>query len=235
MRLKPIIIALLMLSSAIFYYQLTGQAIQSESFRVTKVIDGDTVEIETGQRLRLKGINTPESQMPLSDEATTFLKNLVENKTIQIESYGTDKYGRFLSHIFIQDENVNAKILSAGFATLYYYEKDVHYETLRSAEEFARLNKLGLWKESPDANCLELLKLKYEEEPTRCTNNELLRIQNNCDKELQIIIKDDATHIYEETIAANSVLEKSFSCIWNDDGDTLYVSDPSGLLLFYRY
>ncbi|MBR9702101.1 hypothetical protein GOV13_04220 [Candidatus Pacearchaeota archaeon] len=228
MELKSIILIVLFVASGIFYYQLTDPTPSLETFRVSRIIDGDTLDLTTGQRVRLKGINTPEKSMPYYAEAKDYLIILMQNKTIQVQSYGTDKYGRILAHIFIDDESINREILERGFATLYYYEHDSHYEELMKAEEFARLNEKGLWEKSPDENCIELIQLKTDEP-------EKLIVRNKCDKELGIIFKDDATHIYRETVEPNSIFTKTFSHIWNTDGDSIYIRDDKGLLLFYRY
>jgi len=228
MNYKSIILLLLFIASGIFYYQLTGPSLKTESVLITRVIDGDTLEAESGQKIRLLGINTPESSMPFCEEATEFLRNLAENKTVQIESHETDKYGRTLAYLFINDKNINKELLARGFATLYYYEKDSHYSALKQAEESARLNKIGLWTESSNLNCLELVELKVEEP-------EKLILKNNCNIKLNIIFKDDATHIYRETMNPNSLLTKNFSHIWNNAGDSIYVRDDKGLLIFYRY
>ncbi|MEA3248591.1 MAG: thermonuclease family protein [Nanoarchaeota archaeon] len=233
MKLKRIFLVVLFVSSCIFYYQLTEETIITTNTIVARVIDGDTLELTNGQKVRLKGINTLEKSMPFNQEATEFVKQLVENKSISVENHGIDKYGRTLAYISIKEKNINEEILKEGLGTLYYYEKDDHYEELKQAEEFARLNNKGLWKKSPNANCLKLIQLKYQEEPTRCSDDELLVLENLCD-EMRIIIKDDATHIYKETIP-QGIFTKKFSCIWNDAGDSLYVYDEKGLLIFYRY
>ena len=228
MRLKPIIIAILFITSGIFYHNFTDATPTLETYQVSRIIDGDTLDLTTNQRVRLKGINTPESSMPYYTEAKTFLQSLAQNKSIEIESYGTDKYGRILAHLFINDKNINKEILQQGLATLYYYEPDQHYEELKEAEEFARLNNKGLWEKSPNTNCIKLIELKTDEP-------ELLILQNNCNKELNIIFKDDATHIYKETLNPNSIFTKTFSHIWNTEGDSIYIRDTEGLLIFYRY
>jgi len=228
MNPKPIIILILFITSGIFYYQITDATPSIKTFQTQRIIDGDTIELTTEQKVRLKGINTPESNMPFYQEAKQFLISKTQNKTIQIQSYGTDKYGRILAHIFINEKNINKEILQQGLATLYYYEPDQHYDELKKAEEFARLNQKGLWKKSPDTNCIELIKLKTNEP-------ELLILQNNCDKELNITFKDDATHIYHETLKPNSTFTKTFSHIWNTNGDSIYISDEQGLLIFHRY
>ncbi len=228
MQIKPIILAILFVASGVFYYNITGEVTKSEIGQVLEIVDGDTVKLANGQTLRLLGINTPEKSMLFSEEATEFLKKLIQNRSVRIESHGVGKYGRTLAYIFLDDRNINREILAQGLGTLYYYGKDNHYVELKQAEEFARLNQKGLWEKSPDANCVELIELKTDEP-------EKLILQNNCDKEIQITFKDDATHIYYATINSNSIFTKEFSHIWNNAGDSIYVHDTKGLLIFYRY
>lgn len=234
METKSIIIIILFIISGIFYYQISDTTNEFETIQVKRVIDGDTIESTNGQKIRLKGINTPEKSMPFYNDATEFSKN-IENKSVMIKSYGVDRYGRTLAYVFFNKKNINEEILLRGLGTLYYYEKDDYYSELKEAEEFARLNQNGIWKKSSNANCIKLIELKYEEQPKRCTNNELLKLENSCNKELNVIIKDDATHIYKETIKPNSIFVKNFSCIWNNAGDSVYIRDDDGLILFYRY
>ena len=169
------------------------------------------------------------------DEAKKFLEDLTLNKIIEYEDHGLDKYGRNLGHVYVGKTLLNAKIVESGLATSYYYEKDSHFDEILNSEEIAREGELNLWKKSPNSSCLELLELRYVESGERCTNGELLEIENLCDKELKVTIKDDATHIYKENIKPNQMFSKTFSCIWNDEGDSLYVRDDKGLLIFYRY
>jgi endonuclease YncB( thermonuclease family) len=233
MRFKRYILIFLFIITGIFYYFLASPEIENQEVLIANIIDGDTVKIENGQSVRLKGINTPEESMPLSLEAREFLENLVQNQTVELESYGFDRYGRIIAYIFLNGENINKKILENGFGHLYYYEKDNHYNEMLQAESKAFDEKRGIWKESQNKGCLTLIELKYKEEPKRCSNNEKLILENSCE-ELTVTIKDDATHIYEEKIPRGT-FEKNFSCIWNDAGDSLYISDEEGLLIFYRY
>tara|TARA_Y100000310_G_C20604436_1_gene774780 strand:- start:365 stop:1072 length:708 start_codon:yes stop_codon:yes gene_type:complete len=235
MDIKPLIIGLIFLLSGFFYFSFTGGVIQEESYFVERVIDGDTIQIEDGQKVRLIGINTPEKLVPFYDESKEFLRNKIENKTIVIENYGRDKYGRILGHVFFEKDHVNKEILSRGFGTLYYYEKDLYYDSLLNSEKFARLNENGIWKKSSKEACLELIELRYKEFPERCSNNERLVIKNNCEEIVQFIFKDDANHIYYEILEGKSTLDRNFSCIFNDAGDSLYAFDQEGLLMFFRY
>ncbi|MCK4650530.1 thermonuclease family protein [Candidatus Pacearchaeota archaeon] len=228
MSIKQIIIAILFVTSGLFYYNLTDTTTNLQTTKVTQIIDGDTIKLQNSQTLRLLGINTPEKNMPYYQEAKQFLINLIQNKSIQIEPHGTGKYGRTLAYIFIDNKNINRELLSQGLATLYYYDKDSHYNKLKLSEEQARLNQIGLWKKSPNFGCLKILKFKTDEP-------EILILQNLCDEILDITYKDDATHIYRVTLQPNSQHTKTFSHIWNTDGDSIYIHDNEGLLLFHRY
>jgi endonuclease YncB( thermonuclease family) len=205
------------------------------SVNVTRIVDGDTIDVTSNnltQRLRLLGINTPEKKNPGYEEAKDYLMQY-EGKIIEIEDRGKDKYQRTLAYIHYNNQLINAEILKSGLANLYVYEKDGNYEKLKSAEEKARNNNLGLWKKSGNYGCIELINLKYYEGGERCTNNEQLILNNKC-KEMSIILKDDANHIEKFNLTAGA-FTKNFSCVWNDEGDSLYIRDNSGLLLFYRY
>ena len=228
MQLKHIIIAILFLTSGIFYYNLTDPTSDLSSHKVTRIIDGDTIEIQNSQTLRLLGINTPERNQPYYQEAKDFLINIAANQTIQVESLGADRYQRTLAYIFRNNKNINAQILQQGLATLYYYDKDHHYNELKQAEESARLNQKGIWQKSPNAHCIEITQFKTDEP-------EILTLQNTCDIQLDITYKDDATHIYKTTIAPKQTYTKTFSHIWNTDGDSIYIYDEKGLLTFQRY
>ena len=227
MNKKTIIIAIIFITSAIFYYQITDPT-TTQTLQVSRIIDGDTIETSSGIIIRLIGINTPEKQMPFHQEATNYLKQQIQNKTIQLETYGIDKYSRTLAYIFLDDKNINKQILQQGLGTLYYYEKDQHYKELKQAEEFARLNQKGLWQKSPDSNCIEIIEFKTNEP-------EFLTLKNKCNKILNITFKDDATHTYQAIIKPKNTYTKTFSHIWNNDGDSIYINNKQGLLLFYRY
>lgn len=235
MLLKRIILISLIISSGILYYDLTEPKSQEKiKIRIIRIIDGDTFEDSFGQKYRLKGINTPEKSKDYYEEAKQFLK-VLENNSAEIENHGRDKYGRILAHIFKNNEHINEEILKNGLGTLYYYGKDKHFERLEKAEKHARENQKGIWKKSPNENCISLIKLKEKESPERCTNNEQLILENSCNKKIEITFKDDATHIYEEVLLPKSTFTKNFSCIFNDAGDSIYVRDRQGLLIFYRY
>jgi len=207
---------------------LTGKAI-FEYANITRVIDGDTFEYELG-KARLLGVNTPEKNQLYYDEAKDFLSEF-EGKQIKIEKKDKDKYERDLVYVYFNDELINKEILEKGLGSLYYYEKDNHFNEMKRAEENARNEEIGVWKKSSNFGCVKLIELKYEENE-RCNNEEQLILFNKCEK-IQAVLKDDATHIFN--INLNGMFVQNFSCNWNNDGDSLYLWDKDGLILFYRY
>jgi hypothetical protein len=228
---KKVIVIILFILSVIIFYNL--DLTKNDSFTVKRIVDGDTIELENGIKIRLLGLNTPEKNRPYYFEAKDYLKRLILDKKVEIKSQGTDKYGRILGYVFLDKENVNELILGNGFANLYYYDKDEYFKDLSYAENFARENELGIWKKSQDSGCIKLLELDYFDKTE--DDFETLKLENLCDKDISIKIKDDANHYYERILEKGIFIEK-FKNIFNDAGDSIYIWDEEGkLILFYRY
>lgn len=224
-------VIIILVDLAYFYPKLTGKAAYEKiSVNITRVIDGDTIESDMG-KIRLLGINTPEKKMPYYEEAKDFLKQY-ENKTVEVEFHGADKYNRILGYVFYNNELINKKILEKGLGNLYVYEKKEHFQELEKAEKYARGNELGIWKKSENYGCLEIVKFNYIEE-NRCNNQEQLVLNNKCGS-LNLTLKDEANHIYKLNID-KGIFTKNFSCVFNDEGDSLFIREESGLVLHYHY
>lgn len=127
-----------------------GTAINS--VLVTRVIDGDTIEIEGGTRVRYIGIDTPEVGQCLADAATAENSQFAEGKNVKLETdiEKYDKYGRLLAYVFTNDTFVNEKLVADGLATVTTYPPDVKYvDRYLSAQKEAKLEKRGLWSADP--------------------------------------------------------------------------------------
>lgn len=142
---------------------IPSSAVQStvgEKVMVAAVIDGDTIELEGGQKVRLIGIDTPETVDPrrpvgcFGKEASSKTKELLYKREIILEKDVTDadKYQRLLRYIYLPVENgqmlfINDYLVREGFAKVYTFPPDVKYtKQLIEAERQARENKKGLWK-----------------------------------------------------------------------------------------
>lgn len=89
-----------------------------ELVQVVRVIDGDTIVIEGGERVRLLCVDTPERGQPGWAEARDFLRELVEGRAVRLVREdghrNRDRYGRLLRLVYVGDELVQALIITAG-------------------------------------------------------------------------------------------------------------------------
>ena len=119
---------------------------------VTRIIDGDNVELSTGKSVRLYGINCPEKNKPLSQESIDLTTKLALNQQIRIEyqpNYKKDRWDRVLGYVFIGDTHLNEELVKYGFCEVVIYEKRaklIYQDELQQAEEQAKQEKLGKWK-----------------------------------------------------------------------------------------
>jgi micrococcal nuclease len=131
-------------------------------YLVTKVIDGDTIAVDvagTRTTVRLIGVDTPETVHPtkpvqcFGKEASAAAVKLMQDRVVRLEADSTqgetDKYGRLLAYVFLEDgTHVNEQLLRDGYAYEYTYGDTYEYqETFKAAVEEARTAKRGLWGE----------------------------------------------------------------------------------------
>lgn len=114
-----------------------------------KMIDGDTFETTTGERIRILGMDAPETGQPIADQAKTFMEGkLVDHKVdIKIQTHvPIDAYGRTLAIVTYRDENVAVSSIANGLAKA-FIGNDARYDPTRylEAEKLAKERKLGIW------------------------------------------------------------------------------------------
>jgi len=158
-QLRMVQIALTNLSPSVTPAVQTS--VQTSNVKIARVIDGDTVELETGEKLRYIGIDTPETKHPskpvqcYGEEAYQVNKKLVEGKTVRIEKdvSNVDKYKRLLRYVYISTQAspsgimVNDYLVREGFAFATTFPPDVKFsEHFRNVQAEARLQNKGLWK-----------------------------------------------------------------------------------------
>lgn len=116
--------------------------------KVARVIDGDTLDLEIGERIRLVEVNAPEYPKGcLSDVAKERLTDLLLNKTISLQKIKKDSFGRTLSYVYLDDIFINKVTIEEGLA---YFKKDQKIQTdktlvLEKAQEMAKKLKRGVW------------------------------------------------------------------------------------------
>jgi micrococcal nuclease len=127
---------------------------------VSRVIDGDTILLAGGTRVRYIGMDTPESVHPnkrvefMAEEAAEFNRGLVEGKKVRLE-YDVerrDRYGRTLAYVYLDTLFVNAEMVKRGYAQILTIPPNVKYvDVFRSLQQEARENERGLWDEGAAA------------------------------------------------------------------------------------
>ncbi len=125
---------------------------------VDKVFDGDTLQLNSGERIRLIGINTPELSrqeqpaQPLAVRARHHLQKLLSDEKrvwLQTGQQRFDRYGRRLAHVFLLDgRSVEVELLSQGLAFHIVIPPNLTYmDCLKNAEREARKQAIGVWRE----------------------------------------------------------------------------------------
>lgn len=247
---KPALILTLLITLLIsinFYFITSSKEIPKESVILSRVIDGDTLEIidknADKRTIRLININTPEKSETGYNEAKSFLSRF-ENKTISIEKLETDKYKRTLARIYFLDEYINLEIIRNGLANKFLV-RESEKSLFDKAESEAIKNSKGLWKKSSYFDCLSASVNKKEE---------FVRITNLCSKinlngfsikdesrkiyYLKNITLDEGEQITLHTRQGNDTQQDIFwnskTEIWNDDADSIYIKDNENNLIFYK-
>jgi len=141
----------------LFLFLITLSVINTYAtdFRTVKrVVDGDTIVLENGERVRLIGVDTPESVHPnkpveyFAKEASAFTKNMVEGKKVKLEYdwQRKDRYGRTLAYVYLEDgTHLNAEIIKQGYGFAYTKYPFKYLEEFRKYERKAREEGKGLW------------------------------------------------------------------------------------------
>ncbi len=117
---------------------------------VKRVIDGDTVELADGTMIRFDGVNAPEIGGPYSTKSAEFVKKLVENKkvTLEYDAYTSDRFGRILAYIIIDNKNLSIELVKQGLAKVNIIadrRKLIYQDQLLKAQSEAQKKKLGVW------------------------------------------------------------------------------------------
>ena len=146
-------------NSAIFlvlFFTITLSFAGDYWLKISKVIDGDTFVLETGKKVRLIGVDTPETVHPskpveyFGKEASAFTKKMLTGKKVRLEfdQQKVGKYGRILAYVFLEDSTFfNAELIKQGYAhayTKYPFRQD-YMDLFKSLEKEAREQSKGLW------------------------------------------------------------------------------------------
>ena len=156
--------------------ELVQNLLAADKVMVERVIDGDTIVIEGGDKVRYIGIDTPETVYPnkpvecFGKEATAKNTELVGGKKVRLEKdiSEKDQYGRLLRYVWVENVLVNQYLIEEGFASSMTVPPDIKYqEKLLDGERIAREEKRGLWGDT----CTVRRWVETSVKPTSATYN----------------------------------------------------------------
>ena len=137
---------------------ISSTHIASAATTITKVYDGDTITLSTGEKVRFLQIDTPELSPTecYGQEARSALVSLLNTQgQLSLKTDPkldkVDRYGRLLRYVFIGKTNINLKLVEIGAAAPYFYkgDKGQYSNLLLKAAQTAKAKSLGLWKNCP--------------------------------------------------------------------------------------
>ena len=141
---KKKIILVISVSALVLFFTYTDVKAQN-----IKITDGDTIKIN-GEKIRFSGIDTPELKQTCIKQGVKkpcgitakqiLIDKIADNKVICVRE-GKDRYKRTLAECFVNDESLSSYLVRSGYAFAYrrYSKKFIH------DEDYAKLNKLGMW------------------------------------------------------------------------------------------
>ena len=137
--------------------QTTAAKRETRDATVTEVVDGDTVVLDSGDQVRLVGIQAPKlplgrpnfQKWPLADEAKAALSTLAKDRKVSL-TYGgrrVDRWGRLLAHLYGPDGQwIQGELLKRGLARVYSFpDNRAKIAEMLTLERAARLARKGIW------------------------------------------------------------------------------------------
>ncbi len=126
-----------------------GEGLAGEfNAKVWAIKDGDTLDVRRDgrtQRIRLRGIDCPELKQPYGKQAKRAVDALVTGRTVGVKTYGKDRDGVALAHVYLPDgRDVSRILLQEGLA---WRLKGVATPEFEAAEADAQYARRGLWSE----------------------------------------------------------------------------------------
>ena len=141
----PLITSVLLVVSVIlnvFFYSKIKNT--SDINLVERVIDGDTFVLSFGQRVRLRGVDSPEMEFCGSTEAKNALEEIILGKRVVLKDFFTDQYGRIEAFVYEGNRFVNLIMVSDGWAR-FDSNKTSQSSVLKEAFQNAQNSEKGIF------------------------------------------------------------------------------------------
>lgn len=231
-----------------------------EAAAVAFVLDGDTVELTDGRRVRYIGINTPEVGQPHAEEAKEFNETLVAGQRLWLETDAQeiDQYGRLLAYVWVGGTFVNLELVRRGYANAYTVPPNVRYaDVFMQAEREAREAGRGLWVRADMPVRITGLNYDAPGSDRVAPNGEWVELTNEGGGPVDLsgcMLRDEGLHVYTlgAVVLAPGATLRIYSGrgadtatelhwglageeVWDNDGDTAYLCDSTGAFIDHLY
>lgn len=188
------------------------QGVETSRGEVQGVIDGDTLTLTSGEKIRLIGMNTPEKGQPGYEEAKKTLEDLVSKKTIdiQFDTQKLDKYQRTLAYVYVDNLFINKELIQKGVAMVETIPPNVkHSKEFVETQQDARKDCKGMWSglcNQTASSCVQISAINAVPRGfnTADKNSEWVEIMNTCSEN-----KDLAGYLIKDSSAGNSYAFKA--------------------------
>ncbi|MDI6726556.1 MAG: thermonuclease family protein [Smithellaceae bacterium] len=224
-----------------------------ENVRVSKVIDGDTIQLDDGRKVRLLGINAPEKREPYNQKAKRFVESRVIARDVRLEydQEREDAYGRLLAYAHTGRYMLNEQLVQEGLAHVMTIGANrKHERRLLAAQGEAKKKRRALWSVWTRAKTLKITSVQPYH-PSRSAA--YIRVACLADKSLQLaghVLLNEAGNrfVFPQFVLApgRSVIVSASSeggvvsqgiLPWpgikgfNEQGDTAFLLDAAGNLI----
>jgi endonuclease YncB( thermonuclease family) len=208
-RLQQTVLLLLLSTALLAATDATGLVAT-----VREVIDGDTIVLRDGRKVRYLGINAPEHGQPYAREATNFNRRLVSGLPVRLEfdQVREDRHGRLLVYVYAtkcevrgakcgEETMVSEQLLAEGLAHVFFMPPNTRFaERLLQVQEKAHTARRGMWKAVRGPLKITRIEPKGNAEGRKEALAEFVRIANVSDQSLDVSgysIADRDGHRYE--------------------------------------
>jgi len=224
---------------------------------VREVIDGDTIVLNDGRKVRYLGINAPEHGQPYAREATNFNRRIVSGLSIRLEfdQARQDRHGRLLAYVYDKEKMVNERLLAEGLAHVFSMPPNTRYaDRFLQTQEEARTAEKGMWKTVRGPLKITRIDPKGDADDGKGALAEFVRIANISNRAVDVSgysIADRDGHRYDfpsaqlppghaltlvtadgqdrrDQAGPVTLYWNRRASVWNDRGDTAYLRDPKG-------
>lgn len=227
---------------------------------VAAVVDGDTITLGDGVKVRYLGINAPEQGQPFFSEALGLNRKLVAGKRVRLEldAERRDRYGRLLAYVFVGDEMVNLRLIREGLAHVLVIPPNLRYsDAFIRVQREARAARRGIWGRLTGPFKITTLHADAKGDDRVNLNDEYVRVANLEERPMnlrgfRISDRYGHTYIFRSVIlppghtlllfsgSGKDLLDSGGQVklywnsdwpIWNNEGDTAFLRDPEGRLV----